>query len=248
MGATYKRTADRVIASGTDILSLGDLNNVLQKNCPNDADISNIETLWISGKYKKISRYTEDYQVTGSVFLPNRIKMKSLSINPKPCLHVRNVYGSTSDSDDEPLASLKSQQYMKKSQEFLQLSDPSFCDKTEQREDGAQSSTVGTKTLGNGNFVLVKLLHRETKRCYFTMRTGVEEDCEVQVIFCKICYKTGNNFKIDDSNISFITWDQIIEELPALSLKMKIQQIFHSFNKSIDVIDVYEHIYLKNTP
>lgn len=69
------------------------------------------------------------------------------------------------------------------------------------------------------------------------MCTGVEESNEVQVVFCKICDETGKNFKINDDDISFITWDQVIKELPAPDLKMKGQRIFYAFNESVDVFE-----------
>lgn len=71
------------------------------------------------------------------------------------------------------------------------------------------------------------------------MYTGVEEEDEVQVIFCKVCDDSEKNFKIDEHDISFISQKQIIRQLPAPNLKMKGQRIFYLlvFNKSIDVFE-----------
>lgn len=67
------------------------------------------------------------------------------------------------------------------------------------------------------------------------MCTGVEEDDEPQVIFCKICDETEKKFRINDEDISFITWDQVLKKLPSPNLKIRGQRIFYTFNESIDV-------------
>ncbi|KAF2897326.1 hypothetical protein ILUMI_08848, partial [Ignelater luminosus] len=112
--ATCKRTADRLVASGTDISTLENLTNALQKSCSNikvltiDADISDKEAQLGPAENKNFSGTLKVHQVTGNVFLPNRLTTKSLScfcdvdvcshfvidtldyltINAKPRLHV----------------------------------------------------------------------------------------------------------------------------------------------------------------
>ncbi|KAK0074388.1 hypothetical protein PV326_012495, partial [Microctonus aethiopoides] len=87
VGATCKRTADRVVASGTDISSLEDLSQALQKSCPNiilltidDAYISDKKTIFRSEENIKTFLGTlKVHQVSGSVFFPDRLIMKSLN-------------------------------------------------------------------------------------------------------------------------------------------------------------------------
>lgn len=64
--------------------------------------------------------------------------------------------------------------------------------------------------------MLVKLQDTKTEYRDVAMCTGVEEDDELEVIFSKICDETGKKFRINDDDISFITWDQLLKKLPTL--------------------------------
>lgn len=85
--------------------------------------------------------------------------------------------------------------------------------------------------------MLVKLQDTKTEYRYVAMCTGVEEDDELEVIFCKICDETRKKFRINDDDISFITWDQVLKKLPSPNFKMRGQRIFYAFNESIDVFE-----------
>ncbi|CAB3249218.1 unnamed protein product [Arctia plantaginis] len=184
VGATCKRTADRLIASGTDISSIDDLAKALEKTCPN-IKIFTVDDADISEKAAKL--------------------------------------GST--EEDKPLINFTSQEHRRKPQETLQHSVPSSI-KTKLHKDDSKPSTSGKKTFCNGDFVLVKLQDTKTEYRYIAMCTGVEEDDELKVIFCKICDETGKKFRINDDNISFITWDQVLKKLPSPNLKMRGQAYF----------------------
>lgn len=243
-----------------------DLHKVLQKGCPN-INVLSIDTKRISEKeaqigsgenIKTFAGTLRIHQVTGSVFLLNRITMKSLSCfcdldlcnhfvigtseysdaNHISRLRVEDVYGSDSHSDDEPLSSLASRQDLEKCRENPLNSETISCSGTKQNDDDDQQPTTsGRKVLSNGDFVLVKLIHRKTEYRYVAMCTGVEEDDEIKVIFCKICDNTGKNFKIDDNDIAFIQWDQIKENLPIPNIEMRGQRMFYSFHDSINVFE-----------
>ena len=105
-----------------------------------------------------------------------------------------------------------------------------------QLEDEHSTSGSNNK-FNNGDFVLVRILHKDTEYRYVAMCTGIEEDNEEQVIFCKICDNTGKNFRIDDNDVSFISWGQIIEKIPTPNLKMKGQRIYYEFHQSINVFE-----------
>lgn len=85
--------------------------------------------------------------------------------------------------------------------------------------------------------MLVKLQDKKTEYRYVAMCTGVEDDDELQVVFCKICDETGKKFRINDYDISFISWDQVLKKLPSPNLKMRGQRSFYAFNESIDVYE-----------
>ena len=190
------------------------------------------------------------HQVTASIFLPNHLPMKSLSCfcNPEACNHfvlgtmefatkntrprlnVDNVYGS--ESDDEPLINCRlSKQLPTSSLPYATVSE-----NASQLEDEPSTSGSNNK-FNNGDFVLVRILHKDTEYRYVAMCTGIEEDNEEQVIFCKICDNTGKNFRIDDNDVSFISWGQIIEKIPTSNLKMKGQRIYYEFHQSINVFE-----------
>lgn len=154
--------------------------------------------------------------------------------HPKFRLRVDDIYGA-SDSEDEPLINFTSQEHRKKPQETLQHSVPTSI-KTKLHKDDSKPSTSGKKTFCNGDFVLVKLQDTKTEYRYVAMCAGVEDD-ELQVIFCKICDETAKKFRINDDDISFITWDQVLKKLPSPILKMRGQRIFYAFNESFDVFE-----------
>lgn len=88
VGAICKRTADRIVASGTDISSLDDFSNAIEKSCPkikviviSDSDISEKEAL-VRGTEKYVKTFAgtlKVHQIVGNVFCPNKLEMKSLS-------------------------------------------------------------------------------------------------------------------------------------------------------------------------
>lgn len=69
------------------------------------------------------------------------------------------------------------------------------------------------------------------------MCTGLEEDGEIQVVFCKIGDETGKLFKVDEQDISFISEDQIVQTLPMPNIILKKQRMFYSFKKSVNVFE-----------
>lgn len=72
-------------------------------------------------------------------------------------------------------------------------------------------SLISMTSLNNGNFVLAKLIQKNTEYRYVTKYTGVEEYDEAQVMFCKICDNLEKNQTCKWH--FFLTWDQIIKEL-----------------------------------
>ncbi|CAB3228673.1 unnamed protein product [Arctia plantaginis] len=244
-------------------LNKDDLAKALEKTCPNikiftvdDADISEkAAKLGSTEGIKTFSGTLKVHQVTGCVRIPNCLKLKSLSCfcDSELCRHfqlgtldypqthrkfplrVDDIY-EASNSEDKPLINFTSQEHRKKPQKTLQHSLPTSI-KTKIHKDDSKPSTSGKKTFCNGDFVLVKLQDKKTEYRYVAMCTGVEEDDELEVIFCKICDDTGKKFRINDDDISFIAWDQVLKKLPSPNLKMRGQRIFYTFNESIGVFE-----------
>ncbi|KAG5869043.1 hypothetical protein JTB14_034658 [Gonioctena quinquepunctata] len=88
IGATCKRTADQVIASGGDITNLTEFASVIRERCPGikvkvieGCDIEKMNTL-INDKSSQMIAFKGTllvHQVTGSAYIPNHLTMKSLS-------------------------------------------------------------------------------------------------------------------------------------------------------------------------
>lgn len=145
VGATCKRTADRLVASGTDISTIDDLAKAPEKTCRNikvftvdDADIrGKTAKLGSTEGIKTFSGTLKVHQVTDCVFVPNCLVLKSLSCfcDSELCLHfqlgtldypqthaksrlnIDHIYGA-SDSDNESLIKFVCQEHTKESQEI----------------------------------------------------------------------------------------------------------------------------------
>ncbi|GBP27700.1 hypothetical protein EVAR_82747_1 [Eumeta japonica] len=234
VGAVCKRSADRLVGSGNDISSLNDLSEAIQKTCPNinvylidDMNILEKEALLATAKeqIKTFPGTLRVHQVSWNIENPNKLKMKSLSCfcNENTCDHfkigvmiyssykksrlrVEDVYGPDSESEKE------------NSSDSEHVTAPKYG--RHQTEDAQQPST-SKNVFKNGDFILVKLLSKKTEYRYVAMCTGLEEDDEIQVVFCKIGDKTGKLFKVDEQDISFITEDQIVQTLPTPNIILK---------------------------
>lgn len=251
VGAVCKRSADRLVASGKDIACLSDLSDAIQKNCPginvfliNDQDIIDKDALLASAKtdIKTFAGTLRVHQVSWNIEDPITLKMKSLScfcnedkhchhfklgvmtysFNKKSRLRVEDVYGPDSESENETPFNIE------------KIITPK--DGKHQIKDTQQPST-SKETLKNGDFILVKLLTKETEYRYVAMCTGLEEDDEIQVVFCKIADKTGKLFKVDEKDISFISESQVVQTLPTPNIVLKGQRMFYSFKKSVNVFE-----------
>lgn len=85
VGAVCKRSAERLVASGSDITSLSELSNAIQKNCPSiNVLLKNIQeedALLVSAKehIKTFPGTLRVHQVSWNIEDPKKLKMKSLS-------------------------------------------------------------------------------------------------------------------------------------------------------------------------
>ncbi|GBP69399.1 hypothetical protein EVAR_54818_1 [Eumeta japonica] len=140
----------------------------------------------------------------------------------KSRLRVEDVYGPDSESEKE------------NSSDSEHVTAPKYG--RHQTEDAQQPST-SKNVFKNGDFILVKLLSKKTEYRYVAMCTGLEEDDEIQVVFCKIGDKTGKLFKVDEQDISFITEDQIVQTLPTPNIILKGLRVFYSFKKPVNVFE-----------
>ncbi|VEN64132.1 unnamed protein product, partial [Callosobruchus maculatus] len=134
VGATCKRTADEVIARGGDIANLEQFAAVVRERCPSiyvsvidEQEIEKMNAMINedSSKLVAFKGTLSVYQVTGSVYFPNQLVMKSLScfcnsdgcehyklgcvkykqpIHPDERLNISTVY-TDSEDDNLPLSS-----------------------------------------------------------------------------------------------------------------------------------------------
>ncbi|XP_072946039.1 uncharacterized protein [Epargyreus clarus] len=251
VGAVCKRSADRLVASGKDIESLRDLSNAIQKNCPSinvfvidDENILEKDSLIASAKdqIKTFPGTLRVHQVSWNIEDPNKLKMKSLSCfcnencdhfkigviiyssNKKARLRFEDVYGPDSEFENEKENPFDSEQVITPKGGKHHI------------EDEQQPST-SKKIFKSGDFILVKLPSKNTDYRYVAMCTGLEEDDEIQVVFCKIGDNSGKLFKVEENDISFISEDQIVQALPIPNLILKGQRMFYCFKESVNVFE-----------
>lgn len=234
IGATCKRTADQLIAQRGDITTLYDFVAVLRERCPN-IQISVIEDVDIEKVNKMIKRHEKEqkpfkgtllvHQVSGHIYNPNKLVMKSLSCfcDNVSCNHYNlgtityqtnkqrlNVSDIFTDSDDDmPLASM--------SHIALEKSKTSY---------------------GSGDYVLVKLIMKGKEYRYAAICSKYDdEDGELTVAFLKLCNEDGTEFKINDNDIADVAYEDVVEKLPVPNLIVRTKTVFYKFKKPVNVYE-----------
>lgn len=105
-------------------------------------------------------------------------------------------------------------------------------------EDPGPSTSSGLK-VKHGTFLLVQI---ETKAKvkkiykYVAVAQGEIEDAEVKVMFLKSASGQDSNlFVMDDEDVAYISYIQILEILPEPDIKVMGNRIFYSFKCKLDL-------------
>lgn len=97
----------------------------------------------------------------------------------------------------------------------------------------------------HGTFVLVEFGETTKKRCSNKYRyaaiclSNVEEDGDVKVMCMKGVGDSGRLFKVDDKDISYVQFDQILQVLPEPDVKRVRNTIFYEFKGNFDVFESF---------
>lgn len=256
VGATCKRIADQVIATGGDITNLNEFATVIRERCPGikmdvieECEIEQMNTI-INDKSSEMVAFKGTllvHQVTGTAYIPNTLTMKSLSCfcHTDVCNHYKlgsinyqtelcainstrlNTSTVFSDSEDDvPLST-----YVKDNDDRSKLD-------RDLSAPGTSGYSHHQSRYSSGDYVLVKYITKKTEYHYAAVCSLVDdEDGEVRVTFLKICNQNGTLFKLDERDVSDVPVDQIIKKLPVPNLITKGKRVYYQFQEKIDVFE-----------
>lgn len=264
VGATCKRTADAIVAAGGDIDSLESFIESVQQRCPAitmfaiDNDAINNMSNDIQKDAKSLKSFNgtlKIHQIKGKISrcplgLPKgaeKLIMKSLSCScEEECqhfnlgvinyqvtkLHVDDVYTDSESESETRLAQNSPDSNIIIENEISRPCDIINTD----FENSAGPSTISQQQYNSGDYVLVKFNVRNTEYRYAAVITQVDnEEGELTVTFMKICDKKGHKFKMDENDISDVSFDQILQKLPDPDLSLKGRTLFYYFPVSVPV-------------
>ena len=237
VGAVCKRTADKFVALGRDISSTESLVKIIEENCPG-IRVHVINNEAIDEMASIIARNAENiipfkgilkvHQICGNVYLPDKIGLKSLSCFCKEegCNHYK-------------LGELRYRNTLSKA-----LAVDDIYSASENEEETANPGPSGLSTrrqlYSPGDFVLVQLSGKRNKVYrYAAICSGDtdEDEREIQVTFLRLCDNEGTLFKVDDNDIAYVPYNQILYSLPQPELVVKGDRYFYKFSKPIDIFE-----------
>ena len=252
VGATCKRTADQVIATGGDITNLQEFATVVRERCPGikvdvieGCEIEQMNT-FINDNASKMEAFKGTlsvHQVVGSAYIPNRLTMKTLSCfcDPDGCDHFKlgSIHYQT-ESSDERTRLQTSTVFTDSEDDNVPLSTYTRnCSKLHSSPTaGVSGYALEQSRYNSGDYVLVKYVTKKTEYHYAAICSSVdEEEGELRVTFLKICDQNSTLFKLDERDVSDVPMNQIIKKLPVPNLISKGNRVFYQFKEKIDVFE-----------
>lgn len=258
IGATCKRTADFVVNSGGDINNIDQFVKVIQERCLSITCIA-IDGKDIQAMVDKVEEEASDqksfkgtlnvHQVAGvyssSILgLPTKCKtltMKSLSCfcNSGFCEHYKvgsinfalkprwTVEEVFTESEPEDLESAERELISTQNKSLQRFDD-----------DIAGTSGIRNSCYNTGDYVLVKFPAKNVEYRYAAVINEIDDDeNDLRVTFLKICDQKVQTFRIDDKDISDVSFDQVVQKLNNPDLIVKGKRIFYKFSTQIDVFE-----------
>ncbi|KAK4887350.1 hypothetical protein RN001_003621 [Aquatica leii] len=234
IGATCKRTADAVVATGGDIDSMESFVEAIQRRCP-------AITLFTIDN-KAIQELTDDLQndavnlksFNGTLKIhqvkaellrcplesaPSAVKviMKSLSCTCEgECQHfnlgVLECKNETELNVDDIYTDSESDN----------MNNPQ--DSTMEADDAALAghSSINQQNYTIGDCVLVKFIARNTEYRYAAVINKIDtEEGELTVTFLKIRDDKDHTFRVDENDVSDVSFDQVLQKLPNPNIALK---------------------------
>lgn len=238
IGGTCKRTADKIVALGTDIATIDDFATELNKYCLGirifvipEEEIDFQKKIMADNRpnIKPFTGTLKVHQVRGN-YLSNTLYMKSLScFCSNFCPHFQ-------------LGDIKYPQNEKTKLDVAAVYTDSEEDVQNKMVASTSTHLIDTNTamtVKNGDFVLVEYHINNKKYRYAGVCSSDfdEEEGEIRVTFLKISNEDGTLFRINDNDMSDVKWEQILSILPVPNILMKGNRVFYKFPKPIDVFE-----------
>ncbi|KAI8442485.1 hypothetical protein MSG28_005977 [Choristoneura fumiferana] len=144
----------------------------------------------------------------------------------------KTIYGS-SDTDGEEMPAVRSN----KENTREMISSTTLLNET----DNPQASTSSDR-IAIGDFLHVNVYTDDSRKKKYSYvckaLTPVEEDGEVKVMFLRVIgKKDAKIFRLDEQDISYVDYQDVIEILPAPAVVIKGRRIYHHFRKSISIFE-----------
>lgn len=243
VGGTCKRTADKIIASGTDIATIDAFAKAIEEHCPgirtlviNRADISS-QTKILNNYLPYIKPFVgtlKVHQVRANVFIPLKLKMKSLScFCSNFCPHY-NLGQMTYPGLEAKLDVSKI--FADAPSEMHDV--PEMNSKT-QMPSRSKNLNGMENNYSNGDYVLVSFQNNKKSEYRYVgvCSSDMDEDGEILITFLKIWNAQGNIFKLDDNDVSHVPVEQICEKLPQPNIFLQGNRILYKFKNPVNVYE-----------
>lgn len=142
----------------------------------------------------------------------------------------RAVYSpsiSGSDTEDEPLST-----YVRKAR-AIPASTSGVC-----QNKVTDSRILHRNNISAGTFVLVKMKSDKSEYRYVGVcQNRVDEEGEVKIMFMRVGDESCKTFKMDEDDVSYVQYEDIICILGSPTIKMKGVRLFYTFPGKIDVLE-----------
>lgn len=264
IGGVLKRTADSHVRMGKDVRTATNFVNLFLKSTVDVVQISSCDIETIKNSIpENVDAIPGIMGVTkiswakaagcvvqlfqNEVFL-KQVSLKALEAGQNDELETTSLASSTCLDGIEQLPD-----------ELLQPPDESLLNKQRQSfynavygssssSDGEEANTNNLhhqkenlllKSIHPGLFLLVEVptLSKNKYTYVALVNTTVDDDGEVNVTFLKSTGTDANIFAIDDEDVSYISFDQIIKILPEPKLKLKGSRQYYCFTDKIEIFE-----------
>lgn len=231
VGGTCKRTADKIVASGTDIPTVHELVRLLNEYCRgikifiiSEEEIQSQKCI-IEGSRSFIKRFAGSlkvHQVRGNVFTDQKLQMKSLScFCSNVCGHFH--LGEITYPHSNPAKLDAAEIYTDSDDDIHKICLPRNIGNSDVTVDDNHSNNMPScpkpaedinSNYKNGDFVLVQYQNKNKEYRYASVCSSDfdEELGELLVTFLKICDDNGTLVKLDDNDVSNVQWEQILKK------------------------------------
>lgn len=146
--------------------------------------------------------------------------------NPKKT-YFNMVYSPSSTDDDEPLSKLKPDKEP----------EPSVSNRLE--KDLIDKENVHPSKIFLGVYVIVKVRSDKDKSFSYlgVTQSDVDEEGEIKIMFFKSVDDSGKRFKVNETDISYEPYENILEIVPKPKIVKKGKRLFYEFNVPLNIYE-----------